>query len=60
MPILEKKRFSILEYTNGIYQGDITKSIVREGLGVYLWDSGEFYYGNPKKTAIFLIVIYKR
>jgi len=41
----ENKRFSILEYINGIYQGDLKCHCIREGLGVYLWDSGEFYYG---------------
>ena len=42
----DKKRFSIMEYLNGIYQGDFNQSTIREGLGVYLWDSGEFYYGK--------------
>ena len=42
----ETKRFSILEYQNGLYQGDLKQNAIREGLGVYLWDSGEFYYGK--------------
>ena len=42
----ERKRFSILEYRNGIFQGDINQNTMRDGLGVYLWDSGEFYYGK--------------
>ncbi len=48
----DKKRFSIMEYLNGIYQGDFNQSSLRAGLGVYLWDSGEFYYG---KTSIYFI-----
>lgn len=45
----ETKRFSILEYHNGLYQGDLKQNAIREGLGVYLWDSGEFYYGKILK-----------
>lgn len=49
-----QKHFIIKEYCNGIYQGDILHSNIREGLGVYLWDSGEFYFG----IFIFKIIHY--
>ncbi len=39
----------IFEYSNGVYQGEI-KASVRDGLGVYLWDSGQFYYGRSHIT----------
>ena len=35
----------IFEYSNGVYQGEV-QSNVRQGMGVYMWDSGQFYYGN--------------
>lgn len=44
----KKQYFTIMEYKNGIYQGDLLNQSIRQGLGVYLWDSGEFYFGKNK------------
>lgn len=63
--MFEQKHFSIKEYLNGIYQGDILDNNVRDGLGVYLWDSGEFYYGfllfnSNRKINIILSLRFQR
>lgn len=38
------ENFSTVLYSNGIYQGFFQNKI-RQGLGVYIWDSGEIYFG---------------
>ena len=35
-----------MENQNGIYQGQLSSAQKKEGRGVYLWDSGELYYGK--------------
>ena len=34
-----------MEYSNGIYQGDFDTAGDRDGMGVFIWDSGELYFG---------------
>lgn len=34
----------IFEYSNGFYQGEVQGN-ARQGMGVYMWDSGQFHYG---------------
>ena len=38
-------KFSTVLFSNGVFQGFIQNKF-REGLGVYIWDSGEMYFGN--------------
>ena len=38
-------KFSVILFSNGVYQGFIQNN-VRQGVGVYVWDSGEFYFGK--------------
>jgi len=40
-------KFSTVLFSNGIFQGFIQKNF-REGLGIYIWDSGEIYFGKTK------------
>ena len=37
--------FSTILYSNGVYQG-FSQNKLRKGLGVYIWDSGEIYFGT--------------
>ena len=41
----KQKYLAVNEFKNGIYQGN-TNNGLRSGLGVYLWDSGEFFFGK--------------
>ena len=41
----KKKEVNILEFKNGIYQGDLL-DYKRQGKGIYLWDIGQVYIGN--------------
>jgi len=41
----QNKQSTILEFKNGIYQGDLLE-YKRHGKGIFLWDIGQVYLGE--------------
>lgn len=46
----------LLQYRNGLFQGFANEFNQRQGKGVYIWNTGEVYYGNHNSI---LIITYK-
>ena len=49
---------SLIQFANGVYQGETHKDKIPHGKGVYFWESGEFYFGmwkngSPKGSGLF-------
>lgn len=44
--------FSTMLFSNGVYQGLLVNNI-RQGFGIYIWDSGEIYFGKVKLSNQF-------
>eukprot|EP01017_Pseudomicrothorax_dubius_P010579 TRINITY_DN13793_c0_g1_i1.p1 TRINITY_DN13793_c0_g1~~TRINITY_DN13793_c0_g1_i1.p1 ORF type:complete len:422 (-),score=28.38 TRINITY_DN13793_c0_g1_i1:83-1348(-) len=41
-----------VRYLNGIYEGEMANDLAREGMGVFLWNSGEAYIGQWKRDCM--------
>ncbi|EGR29249.1 morm repeat family protein [Ichthyophthirius multifiliis] len=41
-----------IEFQNGIYQGLSNQNNERQGIGIYIWDGGEIYFGEWKHDKI--------
>lgn len=48
------RKIDIREYQNGIYQGLFNENKIREGIGIFLWDTGDMYFGKYTIFSQFL------
>lgn len=53
MPHAERQhQIHYLEFKDGSYQGQVASKSERDGIGIYIWDSGEVYFGEWRNDYI--------